>query len=219
MIFLIPKRTLAACACTLGAGAGASAAFAGDETDKTQAAERPAVEAAVPVVKKQLTPPSGEPKKGLQERYLKLHKKARKVGEKPGRNVVKDGVKEGDGDVRLATAKDVKKSVRVLKRMTAPKPEPSASAEGGSSTQTAGGAGGGAASPQLEAIAACESGGDPSAVGGGGQYRGKYQFSQETWASVGGSGDPAAAPEAEQDKRAAQLLSQGGAGHWPVCSR
>jgi hypothetical protein len=218
LISLIPKRTLAACACTLGAGAGASAAFAGDETDKkTEAAERPVVEAAVPVVKKQLTPPSGEPTKGLQERYLKLHKKARKGGEKPGRNVVKDGVKEGDGDVRLASAKDVKKSVRVLKRMTAPKPEPSA--VGGSSTQTAGGAGGGAASPQLESIAACESGGDPSAVGGGGQYRGKYQFSQETWASVGGSGDPAAAPEAEQDKRAAQLLSQGGAGHWPVCSK
>src|SRR6266536_2452508 len=33
-----------------------------------------------------------------------------------------------------------------------------------------------AASPQLEAIAACESGGNPSAIGGGGAYRGKYQF-------------------------------------------
>src|SRR4051794_16433679 len=28
----------------------------------------------------------------------------------------------------------------------------------------------------LEGIAACESGGDPHAVGGGGAYRGKYQF-------------------------------------------
>ena len=75
----------------------------------------------------------------------------------------------------------------------------------------------GGASPQLEAIAACESGGDPSAVGGGGSYRGKYQFSRETWASVGGSGDPAEAPEAEQDRRAAKLLASEGAGHWPVC--
>jgi hypothetical protein len=69
----------------------------------------------------------------------------------------------------------------------------------------------------LQAIAACESGGDPRAIGGGGLYRGKYQFSLETWASVGGSGDPAAAPEAEQDKRAAMLYARAGATPWPVC--
>ena len=73
--------------------------------------------------------------------------------------------------------------------------------------------------PQLEAIAACESGGDPGAVGGGGLYRGKYQFDTETWASVGGSGDPAAAPEAEQDMRAALLYERAGATPWPVCGR
>ena len=77
----------------------------------------------------------------------------------------------------------------------------------------------GGASPQLEAIAACESGGDPSAVGGGGAYRGKYQFDYGTWASVGGSGDPAAAPEAEQDARAAALLSRSGTNPWPVCGQ
>jgi transglycosylase-like protein len=76
-----------------------------------------------------------------------------------------------------------------------------------------------AASPALEAIAACESGGNPSAIGGGGAYRGKYQFDYGTWASVGGSGDPAAAPEAEQDKRAAMLYSRTGASSWPVCGR
>jgi hypothetical protein len=68
-----------------------------------------------------------------------------------------------------------------------------------------------------EAIAACESGGNPTAIGGGGLYRGKYQFSYETWHSGGGSGDPAVAPEAEQDRRAALLLARDGAGHWPVC--
>ena len=73
--------------------------------------------------------------------------------------------------------------------------------------------------PHLQAIAACESGGDPTAIGGGGMYRGKYQFSMETWAAVGGSGDPAAAPEAEQDKRAALLYAQSGPGQWPVCSQ
>ncbi|MBN1528882.1 MAG: transglycosylase family protein [Thermoleophilaceae bacterium] len=71
--------------------------------------------------------------------------------------------------------------------------------------------------PHLEAIAQCESGGDPSAIGGGGAYRGKYQFSYSTWAAVGGSGDPAAAPEAEQDRRAAMLYARSGPGQWPVC--
>jgi hypothetical protein len=74
-----------------------------------------------------------------------------------------------------------------------------------------------AVSPHLQAIAECESGGDPTAVGGGGLYRGKYQFSVATWQAVGGSGDPAAAPEAEQDKRAAILYEQSGPGQWPVC--
>ena len=77
----------------------------------------------------------------------------------------------------------------------------------------------GGASPALEAIAACESGGDPSAIGGGGMYRGKYQFSRETWAGVGGSGDPAEASEAEQDRRATTLYARDGAGQWPVCGR
>jgi hypothetical protein len=79
--------------------------------------------------------------------------------------------------------------------------------------------GGGHASPALQAIAACESGGNPSAIGGGGAYRGKYQFSYATWAAVGGHGDPAAASEAEQDSRAAQLYASSGAGQWPVCGR
>ena len=71
----------------------------------------------------------------------------------------------------------------------------------------------------LQAIAACESGGNPQAIGGGGAFRGKYQFTYATWAAVGGSGDPAAAPEAEQDMRAALLYARAGAGQWPVCGR
>jgi Transglycosylase-like domain len=71
----------------------------------------------------------------------------------------------------------------------------------------------------LHAIAACESGGDPHAVGGGGAFRGKYQFDYATWARVGGSGDPAAAPEVEQDRRAALLYARSGAAPWPVCGR
>jgi soluble lytic murein transglycosylase-like protein len=68
----------------------------------------------------------------------------------------------------------------------------------------------------LESIAACESGGDPTAVNAAGYY-GKYQFDEGTWASVGGAGNPAEAPEAEQDYRAALLYSQAGSSPWPVC--
>ena len=76
---------------------------------------------------------------------------------------------------------------------------------------------GGVTIATLESIAACESGGDPTAVSSDGSYRGKYQFDFGTWESVGGSGDPAAAPEAEQDYRAALLYSESGSSPWPVC--
>ena len=75
----------------------------------------------------------------------------------------------------------------------------------------------GASSATLSAIAACESGGDPTAVSADGAYHGKYQFDYSTWASVGGSGDPAAASEAEQDYRAAMLYARSGSGAWPTC--
>jgi hypothetical protein len=75
-----------------------------------------------------------------------------------------------------------------------------------------------AAPPVLEGIAQCESGGNPATDTGNGFY-GKYQFTLSTWASVGGSGNPAQASEAEQDRRAAILYAQAGASPWPVCGR
>ena len=95
-----------------------------------------------------------------------------------------------------------REAVRDAKRESRPEPAPKV-----------------AVSPALEAIAACESGGDPTAVSSTGMYRGKYQFSTATWQAVGGSGDPAAAPEAEQDLRANILYEQSGPGQWPVCSQ
>jgi transglycosylase-like protein len=145
------------------------------------------------------------PGTGVQRTYLNLYEKAKRRGADPGRNILLKGVGTDDGRVRLATNGELRRSIEVLKRMTAP-----ASAAGTAAS-------GAAPSAELQAIAACESGGDPSAVGGGGPYRGKHQFSYETWQSVGGTGDPAAAPEAEQDARAAALLARDGAGHWPNC--
>jgi Transglycosylase-like domain len=106
-----------------------------------------------------------------------------------------------------------------LARRQAEKAERARKAKGGATL------GGGFPSPEsvgvssstLESIAACESGGDPGAVSADGSYRGKYQFDFGTWASVGGSGDPAAASTDEQDYRAALLYSRGGSSPWPIC--
>lgn len=67
------------------------------------------------------------------------------------------------------------------------------------------------------ALVKCESGGNYAAVSSSGRYRGAYQFDQRTWESVGGVGDPAAAPPAEQDYRARRLYEQRGARAWPHC--
>ena len=69
----------------------------------------------------------------------------------------------------------------------------------------------------LRLVADCESGGNPRAVSPGGTYRGKYQFSRETWRRLGGSGDPADAPEAVQDRIALKLFHQSGTSSWPNC--
>lgn len=69
----------------------------------------------------------------------------------------------------------------------------------------------------LDAIAACESNGNPRAIGGGGAYRGLFQMTYSIWAAVGGSGDPAAASAGEQYYRAALVYSRYGSGQWPVC--
>ena len=71
--------------------------------------------------------------------------------------------------------------------------------------------------PHLAAIAECESGGDPTAVSADGTYRGLFQFDYGTWASVGGTGDPAAAPVSEQVTRAEILYARAGSSPWPVC--
>ena len=71
---------------------------------------------------------------------------------------------------------------------------------------------------KLQRIAQCESGGDPTAVSADGKYRGKYQFDMSTWQSMGGTGDPAKAPESTQDRLAVKLYKQRGAAPWGNCA-
>lgn len=76
--------------------------------------------------------------------------------------------------------------------------------------------GGGGAGGNLASIRACESGGNYSTNTGNGYY-GAYQFDQQTWNSVGGSGNPADASPSEQDARAQALIAQRGTSPWPNC--
>ena len=75
----------------------------------------------------------------------------------------------------------------------------------------------GDAATVLARIAECESGGDPTAVSPSGQYRGKYQFSQDTWEALGGTGKPDEAEESVQDALALALYKERGVAPWPSC--
>lgn len=67
--------------------------------------------------------------------------------------------------------------------------------------------------------ARCESGKDPNAIGGGGKYRGAFQFLRSTWRSSPKSpgGDPIKYNYKTQAVVAVKLKQRDGAGHWPNC--
>lgn len=64
----------------------------------------------------------------------------------------------------------------------------------------------------------CESG-DNYAENTGNGFFGAYQFSEQTWQSLGYSGLPSNASPAVQDQAAQRLQAQSGWGQWPQCSR
>ena len=65
------------------------------------------------------------------------------------------------------------------------------------------------------ALGLCESTNNPKAVNKtNGKYFGEYQFSVETWAGVGGTGNPMDAPAEEQLARAKILFMKYGASQW-----
>jgi hypothetical protein len=79
---------------------------------------------------------------------------------------------------------------------------------------------------QLKELRMCESGDDYTAVGGGGRYRGAYQFSRRTWNGVARRHypwlvrrDPAEVETWWQDAMARALWSESGSGPWPHCGQ
>ena len=75
-----------------------------------------------------------------------------------------------------------------------------------------------AASPNWDAIAQCESGGN-WAINTGNGYYGGLQFTLSTWHANGGTGRPDQASRAEQIRVAENTLRSQGIGAWPVCGR
>jgi hypothetical protein len=65
----------------------------------------------------------------------------------------------------------------------------------------------------------CESGGNPKALGGGGRYRGAFQFTRQTWrhAPKSPGGDPIDYPWKTQAVVAVKLKHREGTSPWPNC--
>lgn len=204
---MIRKHRLAAttCAATIALGALASAGAAQDSararpldgaasaTPKLSLVERPAdrFERSIEV-------------HSLETRLTSLRERASELGAEP-RHDPSLPAPASTGELREL----IERLERVVERAEREAAE-SEAAESDFNTVA------GVSQATLDAIAACESGGDPGAVNPAGYY-GKYQFDSGTWAAVGGSGNPAQASEAEQDYRAALLYSRAGASPWPVC--
>ena len=98
-------------------------------------------------------------------------------------------------------------------------PSESSGGSGGSASGgSAGTTGGSAGDDDVWAkLAQCESGGKPETNTGNGFY-GMYQFTLETWQSLGGTGYPHEADAATQTAMAKKLQAQAGWGQWPGCA-
>ncbi len=103
----------------------------------------------------------------------------------------------------------------------APAPSASSESSGGSGGSASGGSAGTNDGPVGDDVwaklAQCESGGNPATNTGNGFY-GMYQFTLETWQSLGGTGYPHEADAATQTAMAKKLQAQSGWGQWPGCA-
>jgi Transglycosylase-like domain len=155
-----------------------------------------------------------------EKRYLDVRQSVvKRLGlREAGRNIVRDGYLEKDGDTHPATKPEVVASTERMEASlnppelateTAPSTSTTTTAPATSSTSYSSGA---IASSTVQ----CESGGDYTAVNPAGYY-GAYQFDQQTWDAYAPSGyqgvNPAEAPPAIQDETAASVPYDA----WPQC--
>ncbi len=160
---------------------------------------------------------------GYEKRYIELRQKfVKRVGlREAGRNIVRDGFRESNGDVHEATKAEVVASTHRMEASLKP-PEPAPATNVASTdtstttTESAAPASYSGTSSASSSTVQCESGGDYSAVNPAGYY-GAYQFDQGTWDAYAPSGyqgvNPAEAPAAVQDAAAASVPYDA----WPNC--
>jgi len=148
-----------------------------------------------------------------EKHYLDLRDKfVKQVGlSEAGRNIVRDGYREKNGDVHQATkAEVVASSDRMEASLNPPAPVSTSTTDPATTATTA------TTSTSSSSTVQCESGGDYSADTGNGYY-GAYQFDQSTWDAYAPSGyqgtNPADAPPAVQDEAAANVPYDA----WPNC--
>jgi Transglycosylase-like domain len=178
-----------------------------------------AVTLGVPAAAQGATQGKTDDHKPYEARYLELRRDyVTEFGLKEaGRNIVRYGYREQDGDVHVARKAEVDESAdRIYASLhpqapvTAAPAAETAAAETASATTTSGSA----AAPS--STAQCESGGSYTAVNPAGYY-GAYQFDQQTWDAYAPDGyqgvNPASAPPAVQDQAAANVPYDA----WPSC--
>jgi transglycosylase-like protein len=141
-----------------------------------------------------------------EKRYLELRREyVKQFGLRAaGRDIVRDGYRENDGDVREARRSEVTRSIQSMDGALHPV---TATTTATATTTTA-------YTATSSSTVMCESGGDYSANTGNGFYGG-YQFDSGTWDAYG---DPAYAeasdaPPAVQDAAAASVPYDA----WPSC--
>jgi hypothetical protein len=152
----------------------------------------------------------------LKHKNKYLRAQVFKLGASPGRDIVTLGRRPGkDASIHeyLETMR------RMIAPPPAPAPAPAPATPASQPTAAPAPAASGGAGGVLASIRACESGGNYATNTGNGFY-GAYQFTDQTWHAMGGSGHASDASPAEQDARASALYAGGaGAGNWPVCAR
>ena len=126
-------------------------------------------------------------------------------------------------EVVLVGTGAAKKQEQSQPQPQAPAPSASPDSSGGSGgSASAGGSGDSGGNSEVgddvwARLAQCESGGNPTTNTGNGFY-GMYQFTLETWQSLGGTGYPHEADAATQTAMAKKLQAKAGWGQWPGCS-
>jgi uncharacterized protein YabE (DUF348 family) len=169
----------------------------------------------VRVVSKRVTLQEDVPFKTVERKNTSMFKDQEDVVTKgvEGRRTAVYDVIRSDGKItsrKLVSATVTRKPVtQVVEVGTKSRP----SSGGGGS----GNVGGSVDSLNWNALAECESGGNPNAVNSAGPYYGLYQFSASTWRSVGGTGVPTDHGAGEQTFRAKKLYQAQGDSPWPSC--